>query len=111
MSINKWTFKAETHALLDTGDYESSIKFIGDKDIIQTCGDELDDDDCQKFCDLLNLMPDLWSHCRENSEFMLYMNEKERIILKNLLIKLKEESMVSIVGEQWIDECFAQLSL
>lgn len=32
-------------------------------------------------------------------------------MLKTLLIKLKEESMVSIAGEQWIDDCFAQLSL
>lgn len=111
MSKSKWTFKVESHALADTGDYYSNVQFIGGTDTLQTAGDEIEDEQCQMFCELLNLMPDLWSHRCDNAELMLSQNEKERIMLKTLLIKLKEESMVSIVGAQWIDDCFAQLSL
>lgn len=111
MSNTKWTFKTESHSLADTGDYDYSVQFIGANDILQTAGDDIDDEQCQLFCDLLNSMPDLWSHRCDNSEFMLSINEKERILLKNLLIKLKEENMVSIVGKELIDDCFAQLML
>ena len=112
MSNNKWSFKAETHNDLNgTGDYYSTVQFIGSNDILQTTGEEIDDDDCQKFCDLLNLMPDLWSYRCDYAEFFLSQNEKENIILKELLIKLKSENLVSKVGQEYIDDCFSKLIL
>jgi hypothetical protein len=109
MSINKWSFKVETHALADTGDYDSNVQFISNNDILQTCGDEVDEDDCQKFCDLLNLMPDLWSHRCDNAEFMKCQFEEEHQELKNLVLKLKSENMVSVVGEELIDGYLSRL--
>lgn len=111
MSNNKWSFKAETHSLGETGDYDYTVQFIGSNDILQTTGEEMDDDDCQKFCDLLNLMPDLWSYRCDYAEFFLSENEKERIILKELLMKLKSENLVSKIGQEYIDDCFSKLIL
>ena len=41
---NKWTFNSETHALADTGDYESNTLFMNGKDTLQTNSEDIDDE-------------------------------------------------------------------
>ena len=108
---NKWTFKSVTYALADTGDYDGHVEFTNGVDVLQTSGDELEDEQCKQFCELLDLMPDLWSHRCDNAEFMKSQYEKERNKLKELVLKLKSENMVSVVGDELIDECLNWLSL
>ena len=77
MTKEKWSFKTHTSALADTGDYESYVQFTNGKDIFQTCGDELEEEQVQQFCELLDLMPDLWSHKCDNAEFELSQIRKK----------------------------------
>lgn len=65
----EWTYKFHTYTLADTGDYDSYVQFTNGKDICQSCGDEMDESDAQRFCDLLNKMPDFWSHSQDGLEF------------------------------------------
>lgn len=76
MSNQNWSFKCHTSAIADTGDYDSSIIFTNGKDILQTCGDEIEDEQCQQLCELLDLMPDLWSHRTDAAEFELSLMKK-----------------------------------
>jgi hypothetical protein len=72
----KWTFESKTVSLADTGDYTSCVIFTNGKDTLQTDGDGLDDDEeCQQLCDLLNKMPDLWSHRTDAAEFELSVEQ------------------------------------
>lgn len=73
----KWSFKTHTSALADTGDYEGYVQFTNGKDIFQTSGDELEEEQMQQFCELLDLMPDLWSHKCDNAEFELSQIRKK----------------------------------
>jgi len=77
MSKEKWSFKTHTSALADTGDYEGYVQFTNGKDIFQTSGDELEEKQMQQFCELLDLMPDLWSHKCDNAEFELSQIRKK----------------------------------
>jgi hypothetical protein len=77
MSKKKWSFKTHTSALADTGDYEGYVQFTNGKDIFQTSGDELEEEQMQQFCELLDLMPDLWSHKCDNAEFELSQIRKK----------------------------------
>ena len=77
----KWNYRCDTSALADTGDYESSVTFTNGKEILQSNGEEISDKDCQKFCKLLDKMPDLWSHEADSLRFENSQLQKE---LKNL---------------------------
>lgn len=77
MSKQKWSFTTHTSALGDTGDYEGYVQFTNGKDIFQTCGDELEEEQLQQFCDLLDCMPDLWSHKWDGVEFELSQIRKK----------------------------------
>ena len=77
MPKEKWSFKTHTFALADTGDYEGYVQFTNGKDIFQTSGDELEEEQMQEFCELLDLMPDLWSHKCDNAEFELSQIRKK----------------------------------
>jgi hypothetical protein len=69
MSRQKWSFSAHRYSIADTGDYEGYIQFTNGKDILQTSGDELEAEQLQQFCELLDCMPDLWSHKNNTIEF------------------------------------------
>ena len=71
-----WSFKSYTSALADTGDYEGYVQFTNGKDILQTCGDDIEDEQCQQFVELLDLMPDLWSHRTDAAKFELSLIKK-----------------------------------
>ena len=77
MSKQNWSFKTHSSALADTGDYEGYVQFTNGKDILQTSGDELEEEQMLQFCELLNLMPDLWSHKCDNAEFELSQSRKK----------------------------------
>lgn len=88
MKNKKWTYKEHTYALADTGDYDGCVQFTNGKDILQTCGDELDEEQLQQFCELLDLMPDLWSHNCDNAEFENSQLQKQVEHLKLALDKI-----------------------
>jgi len=69
MSKQKWSYSVHSNALADTGDYESYVQFTNGKDILQTSGDELEEEQLGQFCKLLDCMPDLWSHKCDSLEF------------------------------------------
>ena len=96
MKTQKWTFKEYESALADTGDYESFIQFTNGKDVLQTSGDELEDEDLQKFCSLLDCMPDLWSHKLDNTEFELSLMKKK---LEHFEKALKQINLPHTDGE------------
>lgn len=77
MSKQKWSFTTHTSALADTGDYEDYVQFTNGRDILQTCGGELEEEQLQEFCELLDCMPDLWSHRCDNAEFELSQLRKK----------------------------------
>lgn len=77
MSKQKWSFSTHTSALADTGDYDSYVQFTNGKDILQTSGDEIEEEQLQEFCDLLDCMPDLWSHKNDANEFELSQLKKK----------------------------------
>ena len=83
--MEKWTFKTHTSALADTGDYEGFVQFTNGKDILQTSGDEIEEDQLQQFCDLLDCMPDLWSHKNDAIEFENSQLRKQAEHLKSVL--------------------------
>ncbi len=89
---HEWRYMFQTSALADTGDYESYITFFNGDEMFQSTGDDLEEVDAQKFCDLLNLMPDLWSHKLDNAEFMLSQAEKEIKELKQQLQRINSEN-------------------
>lgn len=92
MKTQKWTFKIDESELADTGDYETFIQFTNGKDVLQTSGDELDDEDLQKFCSLLDCMPDLWSHKLDNTEFELSRLKKKLKHFEKALKQIRDAS-------------------
>lgn len=77
MKKNNWTYKEYTVLLADTGDYDSHVEFTNGKDIWISNGDDMETEDLQKFCELLNKMPDLWSMKMDSLEFENSMLKKE----------------------------------
>lgn len=90
MTKAQWTFKPFTTPLGDTGDHESCVLFTNGKDTLQTSAEELDDEQLQQFCNLLNLMPDLWSHRTDAAEFNLAQETKKAKHLANALKVISE---------------------
>ncbi len=86
MSKQKWTYSTHTSAIADTGDYDGCVQFTNGKDILQSSGDEVEEEQLQKFCDLLDLMPDLWSHRCDNAEFE---NAQLKLEIKRLQFMIK----------------------
>jgi hypothetical protein len=67
----KWSFESKIEPVADTGDYDSYVRFTNGYECLQTDGYNLTDDQCKQFCELLNLMPDLWSHRLDATEWEL----------------------------------------
>lgn len=61
MTEVKWNYIETSSAIADTGDYNSGVEFTNGKDTLYTNGEDLETDDCKRFCELLDMMPDLWS--------------------------------------------------
>ena len=107
MTKDQWKYSEHTYALADTGDYEGYVQFTNGKDILQSCGDEIEEEQLKQFCELLDLMPDLWSHkCDglefENSQLSQQLSaERER---SGKLIGALNEYIV-LLGEE-LDEIF-----
>ena len=74
---NKWTYETKTSALADTGDYTSCVWFTNGKDILETSGEDMEQEDCEKFVELLSKMPDLWSHRTDAAEFEVQILKEE----------------------------------
>lgn len=91
MPKQKWTYEEHSSAIADTGDYSYYIAFTNGKYTLQSSSEEIEEEDLQKFCDLLNLMPDLW--CRE-----LDLSQMENSILNRELKELKKEKSTSSNG-------------
>jgi hypothetical protein len=87
-----WTYTEHSSALADTGDYEYWIQFTNGDDILQTSGCELEEEDVQQFCDLLNKMSDLWSHKNDCLEFELSQANKKIKHLEEALINIRDAS-------------------
>ena len=85
-----WSFKCYTSAIADTGDYDSNVQFTNGKDTLQSCGDEIEDEQCKQFCELLDLMPDLWSHKCDNAEFELSQAKKKNEFLEKQLKVIRD---------------------
>ena len=82
MPKSNWTYKSYSYSIADTGDYDSHVEFTNGKDTWQTSGENMTDEQCKQFCELLNLMPDLWSHLTDALEFELSQIKKEKEIKK-----------------------------
>jgi hypothetical protein len=84
MSKQKWKFTEHSEALADTGDYDYYVSFTNGKDVLQTSSCDLEEKQLQEFCDLLDAMPDLWSHEIDATKFenSLLRNQIELIQLK-----------------------------
>jgi len=85
MKKQKWTYTSYCHSLADTGDYDSYVQFTNGKEILQSSGDEMEDEELDKFCELLDLMPDLWSHSLDYTEFELSQLKKKCEYMENNL--------------------------
>lgn len=84
----KWTFKEWTSSIGETGDYDSGVEFTNGKDTLQTSGEDLETEDLQKFCELMDMMPDLWSYKTDATEFENSQLKKQVEHLKNALDKI-----------------------
>lgn len=74
----KWEHKVITHALGDSGDVDYSIQFTNGNETFETnSGEEIEDEELDTFCRLLDLMPDLWSHSCDNAQFQLLQEKKK----------------------------------
>lgn len=73
----EWKFETKTSALGDTGDHTSSVIFTNGKETLETNGEDMEQEDCEKFVELLNLMPDLWSYRTDKAEFELQQVRSE----------------------------------
>lgn len=67
----KWAYEIHHSPLGETGDTTSSITFTNGIETFETSSDIMEIKDCEKFVELLNLMPDLWSHKLDEAEFSL----------------------------------------
>ena len=61
MEKKKWEFETYNTAIADTGDYEGCVIITNGDEKLHSCGDDIEEEELQTLCDLLNLMPDLWS--------------------------------------------------
>jgi hypothetical protein len=113
MKKNKqpWTFKDYTQQIADTGDYSSCVLFTNGEETFETYSEDIDEDELKEFCRILNLMPDIWSHRRDAAEFEVGLYKRERKLLLDLLIKLKDENMCSEIGDEMITEVFSKINL
>ena len=102
---NKWAFQSSEHQIADTGDYNNYVEFSNGKDILQTNVDDLEDEQCQQFCDFLNLMPGLWSRRCDEAEFErgLYKSKYNKIYA--LLINLNDPRYDTHDRQMIIEEC------
>jgi hypothetical protein len=98
MTQQKWTYTAHTSALADTGDHESHVEFTNGKDVLMACGDEMDDDDLQAFCDLLSKMPDLWSVREDATDFERCQLIEEVKHLKDALVRITHAKLIHRKG-------------
>ena len=92
----KWSYECPTNAIADTGDYDSSVQFTNGRETLQSCRDEIEEDECKVFCELLNKMPDLWSHRTDASEFENSQLQKENKEMKVLLNKIRSRLLYSL---------------
>jgi len=88
MSKQEWNYTENTTALADTGDYETIVQFTNGLDCLETGGDEMEEEELKTFCDLLNKMPDLWSHKLDATEFENSQLRKQVDYLKSALEKI-----------------------
>jgi hypothetical protein len=88
MSKQKWEFSEHSEALADTGDYDYYVRFTNGKDVLQTSDCELEENQLQEFCNLLDAMPDLWSHKLDATEFENSQLQKQVEHLKSALEKI-----------------------
>lgn len=106
----KWKYKLHSEALADTGDYNSWVTFTNGKEIFQSSSEEMEESDLQKFCDYLNMMPDLWSHKLDAAEFELSQLKnaaQQTEPLKAENERLKKERVIILPTDnqiqEWID--------
>jgi hypothetical protein len=92
---NKWEFTEHSEALADTGDYDYYVRFTNGKDVLQSSGSELEENQLKEFCDLLDAMPDLWSHKLDATEFELSQSNKK--------IEHYEKALKTIRDAFWTD--------
>ena len=88
MSKTNWTYKEWTSAIADTGDYDSGVEFTNGKDTLYSNGEDLETEDLQKFCEYLDMMPDLWSRKTDGLEFENSQLTKQVEHLKSALEKI-----------------------
>lgn len=89
MTRQKWTYSEKSSAIGDTGDYVGFIQFTNGIDILQTSNDEIDEIQMQQFCDLLDAMPDLWSHKLDAAEFEISQLQKKLIWYEKIIGEIK----------------------
>jgi hypothetical protein len=90
MKAQKWSFSEHSESIADTGDYDYYVRFTNGKDILQTSGIELEEEQLQQFCDLLDCMPDLWSHKNDANEFELSQLKKKSEYLEKSLKTIRD---------------------
>jgi len=88
MSKTNWTYKEWTSAIADTGDYDSGVEFTNGKDTLYSNGEDLETEDLKKFCEYLDMMPDLWSRKTDALEFENNQLTKQVEHLKSALEKI-----------------------
>ena len=88
MSKTNWTYKEWTSAIADTGDYDAGVEFTNGKDTLYSNGEDLETEDLQKFCEYLDMMPDLWSRKTDGLEFENSQLTKQVEHLKSALEKI-----------------------
>jgi hypothetical protein len=69
-------------------DYISHWKSINGKDTLYSNGEDLETEDLQKFCEYLDMMPDLWSRKTDGLEFENSQLTKQVEHLKSALEKI-----------------------
>lgn len=74
--MNKWTYTTKELAVADSGEFTTVTLFTNGRDTLETNSEEIDDIDANLFCDLLDKMPDLWSHNLDKAEFELNQMRK-----------------------------------
>lgn len=111
MTRTEWKYEFKSYQIADTGDYDAHIEFSNGRFTLQSNGDEMEEEDCKKFCELLNLMPDIFVAELDATEFLYHNEKKNAEVGKKALQDIfqfqgKRIEYLKLIASQALDNIF-----